>query len=188
MVIKDVWHSLLLAWKNFFFLTIIFLLGIWLFPEFSAPLLILEVIVFFQSALIYFKNSKYIIDKDKSTFTFPRSDIENSILAIIVGSRYWNLMRTIQVDLTSIENTYIDTKRWSTSKNRVSGYNKNGTPRHRNITKKHVRYTLNVTGSFGGANLSFLSRQKRDEVRNMLQQEVKKTTGRNIDRKVSEFG
>ena len=67
------------------------------------------------------------------------------------------------------------------------GNYKDGKQRYGNVTKKHIRFRINVTGSFGSANLSFLDRQKRDEVRSTLQTAVKKTTGKNIDRKVSEF-
>lgn len=40
-------------------------------------------------------------------------------------------------------------------------------------TKKHARYNLSVAGSFGSKSLMFLSRQKRDEVRNALIQGMK---------------
>ena len=53
--------------------------------------------------------------------------------------------------------------------------------------KNHVRYTLNITGIFGSANLQFLSRQKRDEVRNAIQQCVKQLNNKDIDKKVAEF-
>jgi len=91
------------------------------------------------------------------------------------------------VGLSDIENIYIDTKRWTKKRMVYNGRSPSGRAKYRNQAKSHVRYRINITGSFGSANLSFLSRQKRDEVRNMLQSTVKDVTGRNIDRKIAEF-
>lgn len=77
-------------------------------------------------------------------------------------------MRTKTIHSSEIENLYLDTKKLNNSKN-------------------HIKYTINITGKFGSANLQFLDRQKRDEVRNAIQQSVKKFTNRNIDRKISEL-
>ena len=74
-------------------------------------------------------------------------------------------MRTKTVRCQEIENIYIDTK---------------------NKRNKRI-FTINITGIFGSANLQFTDRQKRDEVRNAIQQCVKLHTGNNVDRKVAEF-
>ena len=140
-----------------------------------------------QSIRIYLVNSKYKIDFEEKTFQFPRSDIENSIFQIIIGARYWNLMRNKTINLNEIENIYLDTKRWETKTRQQIGTHKDGKSRYGTVTKKHVRYRLNIAGAFGSVNLSFLERQKRDEVRNALQQAVKDLSGRNIDRKIAEF-
>jgi len=105
--------------------------------------------------------------------TFPRSDIENSILDIVLLKPYWNLMWKMTVNSIEIENLYLDTRRWSTS----TGGRK----------KKHVLYCLNVVGVFGSASFEFVSRQKRDEVRNAISQAAKKHKNTNIDNKVAEF-
>lgn len=140
-----------------------------------------------QSIWIYVVNSKYKIDFENKSFQFPRSDVENSIFQILIGARYWNLMRKKTVRLAEIENLYIDTKRWETKSRKQIGNYKDGKQRYGNVTKKHVRFRLNVTGEFGSVNLSFLERQKRDEVRSALQKAVKEVTGKNIDRKIAEF-
>ncbi|MGD9625464.1 MAG: hypothetical protein AB7U51_12515 [Arcobacter sp.] len=202
-VIFDVWMALKLAFKNFFsMLLILFLITIVLF--FLAPniniiiddfiieryLYIIYSIIFIiliQSIIIYFANRKYVIDLSTNLITFPRSDIENSIFAIILLYPYWNLMRTITINARDIENIYLDTQRWTT-KNKIStGLTADGRNKYKTETQNHVRYTLNITGVFGSANLQFLSRQKRDEVRNAIQQCVKNNTNKNIDIKVAEF-
>lgn len=113
--------------------------------------------------------------------------MENSIFAIILLFPYWNLMRTMTVNANDIENIYIDTKRWSTKHKKYSGTTAKGKSKYTSETKRHVRYTINLAGTFGSANLQFLERQKRDEVRNAIQQCVKQHTGKNVDRKVAEF-
>jgi len=186
MQVVDVWNSLRLSFKNLFLATIALYLLL-LYFNYIQFFQVGFFLICVQSILIYLRNSKYIIDFDRSTFTFPRTDIENSILEILIGSRYWNLMRTKTIQLSDIDNIYIDTKRWSTSYRKRVGNYKSGAAKYRTSKKRHIRYTINITGSFGGANLSFLGRQKRDEVRSMLQGSVKDVTGRNIDRKIAEF-
>ncbi len=208
--IRDVWMALKLSKNNFFILTALvlvlpFILA-YLFDYHDAielynrvPILfeqgrysaIFEIegvivgivligIVFIQSIIIYLVNRKYVIDLETGLITFPRSDMENSIFAIILLFPYWNLMRRMSVQASEIENIYIDTKRWSTKVNAVKGS-------HKSITTRHVKYTINVVGTFGSANFQFLERQKRDEVRNAIQQCVKQHTGKNVDRKIAEF-
>ena len=148
---------------------------------------IIVFIVFIQSIIIYFANRRYIIDLDSGLITFPRSDIENSVIAILLLYPYWNLMRTITINAIDIENVYLDTKRWSTKHQVSNGATTDGAIKYKTETKNHILYTINLTGTFGSANLQFLSRQKRDEVRNAIQQSVKLHNGRNIDRKVAEL-
>ena len=88
---------------------------------------------------------------------------------------------------TEIENIYIDTKRWSTTRKVYNGRTASGKTKFKQKTVNHVSYDLNIVGTFGSAKLNFNDRQKRDEVRNALQQTAKKLFGKNIDRKVSEF-
>ena len=200
--IRDVWLGLKIASKNFFIAapTVwfggIFILSIIMnaeeyesfFNKFGMQYFLGTVgIIFIQSIIIYLANRRYIVDMETGLITFPRSDMENSILAIILLFPYWNLMRTKIIQSSEIENIYIDTKRWSTKYQKYAGTTSTGKSKYRSETKKHARYTINIAGTFGSANLQFLDRQKRDEVRNAIQQSVKQYTGKNVDRKVSEF-
>lgn len=199
-VIDDIWMALKIAFNNFIILMIIlglsFAIGINILDtnEYSSykywlkiVAIAIGVLIFIQSVIIYFANRRYIIDLNTGLVTFPRSDIQNSILAIILLFPYWNLMRTLTINASQIENIYLDTKRWTTSHKKTSGYSDSGTPRYKTETTKNVRYTLNITGTFGSANLQFLNRQKRDEVRNALEQCVKLYSNKSIDKKVAEF-
>ncbi len=181
--VNDVWTALKLAAKNFVGVTCLGAMAVFwsgLREEFFAVVAALAAL---QSFVIYFANRRYVVNNHAGTFTFPRSDVENSILEIILLARYWNLMRTKTVCISDIENIYIDTKRWKTSHREFDARGRRG----RVVNVNHVLYTLNVAGQFGSANLQFLSKQKRDEVRNALQQSVRLHTGKNIDRKVAEF-
>jgi hypothetical protein len=184
MIIHDVWHALTIVGKNILWSSIVIF---FLSSGNEEVLYALVFLLLVQSLIIYRANSKYKINTETNYFIFPRSDIENSIFQILIGAKYWNLMRTKSISLLEIENVYIDTKRWETKTRKQVGNYKDGNQRYGNVTKKHVRFRINVTGSFGSANLSFLDRQKRDEVRSALQVAVNKSTGKNIDRKVSEF-
>lgn len=181
--IMDIWMALRLAFTNFVIVSLIgALLSVVLgFQDYLMPLL---AAVFIQSVLIYRANSLYLVDSKHHSFTFPRSDIENSIWAILILQPYWNLMRRQTVRLADIENIYLDTKRWQSEQNIVSGNTAKGKTKFKKITKKHVRYCLNVAGRFGSANLAFLNRQKRDEVRNALQQSI---ANHKVDCKVAEL-
>lgn len=168
--IYDVWSSIKITAKNFMIVATlssicVFLLS--LISDIQAHFFFLGIalVLSFQSILIYKANNKYIINIDTGDITFPRSDVENSLIAIVLLYPYWNLMRTLTINSNYIENIYMDYKR----------------------AKKNHKYTINIVGSFGSANLQFTDRQKRDEVRNAIQQSVKKHTGKNIDRKVAEF-
>ncbi|KLE09945.1 hypothetical protein AF80_05325 [Aliarcobacter butzleri L355] len=199
-VINDIWMALKIAFKNFFILMIVLGLGFTIginildtseyvkYKEwFKIGVIAVGVLIFIQSIVIYFANRRYIIDLNTGLVTFPRSDIENSIMAIILLFSYWNLMRTLTINANEIENIYLDTKRWTTSHQKTSGYSTSGEPRYKNETTKHVRYTLNIVGTFGSANLEFLDRQKRDEIRNAIEQCVKIHNNKSIDKKVAEF-
>ncbi len=201
-VINDVWMALKLSFKNLF----VWILALWgilvLFGSVIEPSdtfaknilsyyfyfsVVMTPIIIIQSMFIYFANRIYIVDLETGLITFPRSDIENSILEIVLLIPYWNLMRTKTIHASEIENLYLDIKRWS-SKHKVSnGTTAAGKTKYRTETKKHVKYTINVAGTFGSANLQFLKRQKRDEVRNAIQQCVKQHCGESVDRKVAEF-
>lgn len=184
--IRDVWMALKLAGYNLLWTSIIwsitcFLLNLWQWFTHGLVLLLI------QSVLIYFANRRYLINLETQSFSFPRSDMENSIVAIITLQPYWNLMRRESVLLTDIENIYLDTQRWTSVKKMSNGNDAKGRPKTKNEITRHVKYCLNISGIFGSANLSFLSRQKRDEVRNALEQGIKLVCGKRVDSKVAEF-
>jgi len=199
-VINDIWMALKLSSRNFFGLIILIpvlsFLILMLLPE-DAGQTLAEYLIYFsiamvpviliQSIFIYLANRRYVIDLETGMITFPRSDIENSILAIILIAPYWNLMRTITIHASEVENLYLDTKRWSETSQVSNGNTASGKPKTRSKTTKHVRYNINLAGTFGSANLDFLERQKRDEVRNAIQQCIKQHSNINIDRKIAEF-
>jgi hypothetical protein len=168
--IFDVWMALRLAFRNFIYLTLalwIVVLGLSSTPTETA--LVINGLIFLQSVIVYRANRKYTIDLDSGTVTFPRSDLENSLIAIILLFPYWNLMRTKTILCSDVENMYLDTKRSKRGK------------------KRTVVYGLNIVGRFGSAHLQFMSRQKRDEVRNAISVAVKSVSGKGVDRQVSEF-
>jgi hypothetical protein len=200
-IIKDVWSGLELAKSNFIGLMLILWLilpaiGLFFKIKFLSPYsfdivfksyIVLSVFIFFQSILIYYNNSEYIIDETNGEITIPKSDVENSLSEIILGTRYFNLLKRKIIKMREIENIYLDTHRWTTENKVFNGTRQDGKAKYRTETVHHVLYTINITGSFGSENLSFTTRQKRDELRNAISQSVRKVTGRNVDRKVAEF-
>jgi hypothetical protein len=168
--IFDVWTALRLAVGNFVYLAFpLWILVLGFYPALIGAALIANGFIALQSLIIYRANRKYTIDLDAGSVTFPRSDLENSLIAIILLFPYWNLMRSKTILCRDIENMYLDTKRSQRGK------------------KSTVVYGLNIVGRFGSAHLQFISRQKRDEVRNAISVGVKSVSGKGIDRKVSEF-
>lgn len=208
-IISDVWMALKMSFLNFLALIFLFWgIVIFLFVQgvseeplldardfwttaytFAVPIAIgIVPIAFIQSIFIYFANRRYVVDMETGEITFPRTDIENTILDILLLRPYWNQMRTKTINAAEIENIYLDTKRWSTKHKVPDGSKADGSTKYHTETKNHVRYNLNVTGIFGSAKFEFLDRQKRDEIRNAIQQCVKQHSNINVDRKVSEFG
>ncbi|MGI5309962.1 hypothetical protein [Rheinheimera sp. WS51] len=185
-MIIDVWTSLKLAAKNFFWLVFLSVPVLYFF-DYLIYLPIVIILFLIQSIVIYLKNCKYVVDIKVGEFSFPRSDLENSIFQIITFQPYWDLMRRRTVKISSIENIYLDTQRWTESKDVVSGSYSSGKTKFRKVKKKRVLFNINVTGEFGSANFKFVNRQKRDELRNALEQTVKRIKGAVVDKKVSEL-
>lgn len=184
--IRDVWMALKLAGYNLLCTSIIWLITCFLF-NLLQWFIYGFVLLLVQSVLIYFANRRYLINLETQSFSFPRSDMENSIVAILTLQPYWNLIRRKTVPLADIENIYLDTQRWTSVKKMSNGNDAKGRSKIKNETKRHVKYCLNISGIFGSVNLSFLSRQKRDEVRNALEQGIKLVCGKRVDSKVAEF-
>lgn len=171
----DIWRAVKLSLKNLLygfgalFVTISFLStdDLQASPALSIVFVVLLAFIPVSTILIFLANRSFHVDNKKEVFVFPASDVENSILAILVLLPYWNLMRRRKIQLSQIENVYLNTERGN--------------------KKENGRYNLNIAGAFGSAKLVFGNRQKRDELRNALQVSVKQSSGKNIDRKLAEF-
>jgi hypothetical protein len=100
----------------------------------------------------------YIIDKEKNTFEFPASDVENSVYEIITLKPLFDLAKRRSITLTEIKSMNNETKRWTT-KSTFDG---------KTTSKQHVAWLLNISGEFGSQQLEFSSKQKRDECRSAI--------------------
>ncbi len=205
--IRDIFVALRLAFKNFFYSficlgVVLFVLHMYFTPTVIGPdgqrmpgdlpadianimemvAMVVAGFIVIQSLLIYFINSRYVVDFESRTVQFPRTDIENSIFAILIAMPYWNLIRKQTIAFDELEQVYIDTDRSASKKKKTKKTN----PLKIIFTliinslfypwarkRVNTKYNLNVLGTFGSANLQFSSRQKRDEVRNALNQAIK---------------
>lgn len=102
-----------------------------------------------------------VADVENNSFSFPASDIENSIAEIITLRPIFNLAKRDSYPITEITALNNETKRWTTESSDGK-------------TKKHVEYLLNISGDFCSKQLEFASKQKRDECRAMLSNAKKK--------------
>jgi signal transduction histidine kinase len=109
------------------------------------------------------------IDFETKTFSFPKSDVENSIIDIITLKQFRDLQKREVLNLLDIEALNNETKRWSTKSKDSNG---------KTVTTQHVQYLLNISGEFGSRQLKFSSKQKRDECRAMMNSAVKKQGSR----------
>jgi len=107
----------------------------------------------------------YEIDLEQGTFSFPASDIENSVMDIVTLKSIRNLMHRDTLNLDEIEALNNETTRWTSKSKDSSG---------RMVTKKHVAYLLNISGDFGSRQFNFSNKQKRDECRAMFNRAIKR--------------
>ncbi|SFV70674.1 hypothetical protein MNB_SV-3-1246 [hydrothermal vent metagenome] len=105
------------------------------------------------------------VDIETKTFSFPKSDVENSMMDIFTLKAFRDMSKRDSLNLMDIEALNNETKRWSTKHKDSNG---------KSVTKKHVQYLLNISGEFGSRQLVFSAKQKRDECRAMLNNAVKK--------------
>lgn len=131
--VYDVWMALRKSATNLLILSIIASFICYLF-DFLQILPVFLLAILGQSIIIYRANHLYKIDQVTQTFTFPASDLENSILAIVLMQPYWNLMRRKSVQLSTIENLYLDTQRWSTKQQVVIGTTVKGKTKFKQTT------------------------------------------------------
>lgn len=162
MIVRDIWYGMKLSAVNFgrlFFLSLGLALISIIFFKANIILVIslflfISILLIIQAVLIYFKNSTYKIDEN-GFFTFPRSDIENSIFQIVILAKYWNLMRSRTVHISELGNIYIN--------------------------NESSKINLDVSGTFGSVRFEFSTKQKRNEVRNMLSTAKYNISNVNID-------
>jgi hypothetical protein len=106
-------------------------------------------LVWALSALFIFKvwltyHDGVVIDADNAELSFPATDVENSVLDILILKRFFNNARRETVRLASVESVMNETR------------------------ARRGHYAVNVSGSFGSRQFTFDSKQKRDEFRAAL--------------------
>lgn len=106
----------------------------------------------------------YDVNLTQKTFSFPASDVENSIWEILTMKSLRNLMHRETLKLEDIEALNNETK--YPKKNEDT-----------NIKGKKV-YAVNVSGRFGSRQMVFNSKQKRDEFRALLNRSVRNLNGK----------
>jgi len=178
MVVSDVWGAIGMIGTILIVIAVVSFFG----PMFIGPMAIGESYAYTWSHTVYASlgilfiflipikkiwnayYAGYEVDLEDGTFSFPASDVENSVMDIVTLKSVRNLMHRDTLNLDELEALNNETKRW-TSKSKDS----NG----RMVTKKHVKYLLNISGEFGSRQFKFNSKQKRDECRAMFNRAVK---------------
>ena len=181
--IQDVWLLLKILRAVIFFGILVYIgciIALYLFAdkkdyfvEFSIAYIVLFCIYFILVFITF--NKGYIVDLIKEDFSFPATDVENSLIGILTFKKYRDFAQRKHIALKDISDIYIDTQ-----KTQVFSMTTNK-------TSKKI-YTINIVGFHGSNNLNFSSRQKRDEVRGILVQAAKDVKIGIRDRKVAEFG
>ncbi|GEM_PF-511824 len=122
------------------------------------PLVLLGNILLIPISTKVWKNySKgYHADITNNEFSFPASDVENSLADIVTLKRFRNLIHRESVQLSDI---------------RALNNEKGRGQRYSHSAKRNVGYDiwkLNISGDFGSRQFEFNSKQKRDECRSMI--------------------
>lgn len=124
---------------------------------------ILFTIVVVSSIIVFFQYSKGIrIFPSSNKIEIPASDLENSVFEILIFKRFWRHLLREMISLSEISDVSNDTA-------------------YRIISD---RFRLNITGSFGGRQLEFSSKQKRDECRYQILSSVR-AIGSQISRDIN---
>ena len=98
----------------------------------------------------------YVADIANNEFSFPASDVENSLVDIITLKQLRNMINRETIALSDI-------RALNNEKGRGQKYNP--------TTKRNVGFDiwkLNISGEFGSRQFVFHSKQKRDECRSMI--------------------
>lgn len=158
MVVRDVWGALSVIGKIFLLILIISFGSAILFQaNIVRVFIVLLIIAIYPMIKIWnVYNTGYEIDLVNRTFSFPASDIENSIWEIITFKQLRNMMHRETLSLDDLEALNNETKKWTTTSKDKDGFEKN---------KDHIAYLLNLSGKFGSRQFQFAAKQKRDECR-----------------------
>ncbi len=177
MVVSDVWGAINLIGIILFSIAVLSIVPFFLVGQIdilSNYTWQYAIYAFFAMLFIFFIPIKkvwnayyagYEVDLEDGTFSFPASDVENSVMDIVTLKRLRNLLHRETLNLDELEALNNETKRWTTKSKDSKG---------RVVTHKHVAYLLNISGDFGSRQFQFSSKQKRDECRAMFNRAVKR--------------
>lgn len=174
--INDVWEAIGAAGgvvsTYLFVCFFVFIFMAKFFGEFYGLIIFFGLFVFTSVKIYPFVRKVYDVHKEgvvvnsiDNKISFPASDVENSIMDIITFKSFRELQNRASFRLSDIEGLNNETNRWTTR-------NSEGE------TIRHVRYLLNISGLFGSQQLSFDSKQKRDECRSSIRAGLREVGGR----------
>lgn len=158
----DIWYAIKSTVTPHFYLTLIFwfIPAVWGGGAGIEQFLAVNFLTLAYSVPVWLATSKgYIVDIDKNEFTFPASDVENSILEILTLKKIRNMMHRNTIKITEIRALNNEKGR------RRSSFNFD--PKRKKPPMKD-QWLLNVSGEFGSQQFEFDSKQKRDECRSMI--------------------
>lgn len=158
-VVRDFWHALkvsvltgIISFVSLFLLVTVGLeekLFVNPFENEEILFLIVFIVPFLLMFRVYFVYIQGVALKNEK-FSWPASDVENSLLDLITLKRLRGFFYRESVNALDIEYVTND-----------FGY------KGEKGSKQKI-YGLNISGSFGSRNIRFYSKQKRDEARNIL--------------------
>lgn len=100
-----------------------------------------------------------ILDEKNDILSIQGSELDNGLLDVLTFKEVRNKMIREHLKLSEVEGVFSETIRWTT---------KTKDSDNRTKTKKHVQFSLNITGPFGSRKLNFSQKQKRDEARSAI--------------------
>ena len=137
-------------------------------------------------ALVWISYRKGIVlDPANDRISFPASDVEISLIQILLLMRFFKLARRETLLLSEIESVTNETRRYRATSASIADFTKNKKAGPGSSAVK-TRFAVNLVGVFGSRQLTFASKQKRDEFRSHLQWALREigsriSTDRNID-------
>ena len=157
----DLWYAIKSTAYPHLYLSIV----LWFLPAIFAGVGIrwLFIVNFFTLAYsipVWIATSKgYVVDIANNEFSFPASDVENSLIEIITLKKLRNMMHRNSIKLTEIRALNNEKSR---RRSRVNFDTNRKKPPMKDL------WLLNISGEFGSQQFEFDSKQKRDECRSMI--------------------